>query len=238
MVNRILLASTALALGACASSERMPPRLYTRSGPAVSHVIRRVVALPSTCGTFDLTPTPATAEEQARLGSSTVLRHLGTCATHATAGVDQALRAALEFGGFSVIDSEKVNALTATRQEIIQRSSHREQRQDLPTTTSESANRSVEVIGARFGDATPREQEAIIAELGATGLVQARIAIGAGVGLGTRRTAIVQVRLLEMPARQLAWARRCEIEVGGLMERDEVAMERGIRCAIEGVVAK
>lgn len=236
MVNRIVLASVLLA--ACASSEHLPPRLSARSGPAGSHVIRRVVALPATCGTFDLTPRPATAEEQARLGFSTVLQHLGTCAAHATAGVDQALRASLEFGGFSVIDSEKVNALTATRQEIIQRSSHREQQQGLPAATSQSEGRSVEVIGARFSDATPREQEAIIAELGATGLVQARIAIGAGVGAGARRTAIVQVRLLEMPSRQLAWARRCEIEVGGLMERDEVAMERGIRCAIEGVVAQ
>lgn len=238
MVSRTCFASLVLALSACASSELLPPRLYERAGPASAHSIRRVVALPATCGTFDLTPTPATAEEEARLGARTVLRHLGTCAAHATAGVDQALRASLEFGGFSVIDSEKVNALTATRQEIIQRTSHRQQQQQLPADTSQSESRSVEVIGARFADATPREQEAIIAELGATGLVQARIAIGAGVGIGTRRTAIVQVRLLEMPSRQLAWARRCEVEVGGLMERDEVAMERGIRCAIEGVVAR
>lgn len=238
MVNPGPFTIAALLLTACASSELMQPRLSARSGPAADHPIRRVVATPATCGTFELTPTPATAAEREAYGRDTVLRHLGTCPAHATAGVDQALRATLEFGGFSVIDSERVNALTATRQEIIERISHRAEQQGLPISESEGESRSTEVIGARFADATPREQEAIVAELGATGLVQVRIAIGAGVGAGARRNAVVQVRLLEMPSRQLAWARRCEVEVGGLIERDEVAMERGIRCAVQGMVAR
>lgn len=238
MVTRLPLLSAALLIAACASSELLPPRLSSRHGPAADRPIRRVIATPATCGTFDLTPMPATAAERELHGSSTVLRHLGTCAAHATAGVDQALRATLEFGGFSVIDSEKVNALTSTRQEILRRTSQQSLQQGAPTSEGESESRSTEVIGARFADATPREQDAIVAELGATGLVQVRIAIGAGVGAGTRRTAVVQVRLLEMPSRQLAWARRCELEVGGLMERDEVAMERGIRCAVQGMVAR
>lgn len=238
MVTTSKLALAALAISGCSSSELMPGRLTARTGPAEVRSIRKVVATPATCGTFDLTLVDATAAEKAFYGTDKMLRHVGTCPAYATVGVDQALRAALEFGGFAVVDSEKVNAITGTRQEILRRHAHSEQRNDQLVTESAGERRSTEVVGARFSDATPLEQEAIVAELGASGIVQTRIAIGAGVGAGSRRTATIQVRLLEMPSRQLAWVRRCELEIGGMMGSDEVAMERGIRCAVDGVVAR
>jgi hypothetical protein len=47
-----------------------------------------------------------------------------------------------------------------------------------------------------------------------------------------RRSVIVQVRLRTVEDGQLVWARRCEIEAGG-MTTDTIAIEQGTKCAIE-----
>jgi hypothetical protein len=61
--------------------------------------------------------------------------------------------------------------------------------------------------GARFTDATPFEQRDILRERRADGVLSTRISIGADLGIGQRRTAIVQLRLLAFDG-TLAWARR------------------------------
>jgi hypothetical protein len=137
------------------------------------------------------------------------------------AAIDNAIRSRLEFHGFNVIDADKVNAVTATRREV------EERRGFLRTATAETT-------GARFLDATPFEQREILRELGADGVLTTRISIGAGLGAGQRRTIVVQLQLLAAADGALAWARRCELEVGGLLATDELAMVSGARCAVEG----
>lgn len=200
-------------LGACASVELAPPLVRARTGPAMARPIRRVVAIPATCGALSVERIDAAGKARA------------TCPDTALRAVDMAIRSQLEFGGFEIIDSEQVNAVTATRHEVQERWGHG------PTTTT------TEQHGARFEDATPFEQTAILQELGAEGVLNTRLWIGAGVGFGQRRTIAVQIRLLATSDGALAWARRCELEVGGITT-DEVAMERGTRCAIADARAR
>jgi hypothetical protein len=197
-----------------------------------------VVALPATCGSLTTVRIETSDPDHPRW------EQRSACSGVAMKAVDNAIRSGLEFGGFAIIDSENVNAVTGTRQEIERRS--REYRTTMTGTETApeiasaavSGEKTSEVRGARFEDATPLEQNAILGQLGAQGLLNARISIGASIGAGQRRTIVLQLQLLEMPTRALVWARRCELEVGGLMATDELAMERAASCAAEGIRAR
>jgi len=215
---KIALAAV-LCLTGCSSVELAPPVIRARMGPAAERSVRRVVALPATCGALTQirieTADPAHPIWETR----------AACPAITMAAIDTAIRSSLEFGGFEIIDSERVNAVTATRHEVEQRTSH-------------YATKTTEQVGARFEDATPFEQTEILRELRADGVLNTRIWVGAGVGAGQRRVIAVQIRLLSTTDGALVWARRCELEVGGLIVTDEVAMERGARCAVEGTRAR
>ncbi len=222
---------SALALGACSSVELAAPIIRTRRGPAAEAEVRRVVALPATCGALSL--------HVVESHGNNLLAQRTACPSSALKAVDQVIRTNLELGGYSIIDAERVNAITASRHEVRERTLARtaSTRPDLPTTETrrEVTAIDVETIGARFEDATPLEQQALLGELGAKGLLSTRVTVGAEVGIGMRRTVMVQLQLLEMPERVLVWARRCELEIGGLFATDEIAMERAARCVSEGM---
>lgn len=207
--------AVALTVAGCSSVELAPPQLVTRAGPAAKRTIRRVVALPATCGTLGL--------ERIETGDPDhpIWQPRESCPRDALTVVDGVVRSRLELAGFEIIDSERVNAVTASR--------HEETTDDERTVT--------ERVGARFADATPFEQGEILRALGADGVLGIRIALGAGVGMSARRTVAVQIRLLAVDG-AMAWARRCELEVAGLMATDEAAMEQGARCAVQGVAAR
>jgi len=164
----------ALLLGvACSSVELLPDRVRVRTGPAAGTKTRKVVALPATCGALStLAGSPS---------ESTGNPLTSECAPPDVEGVDGSVRAALEFQGFQVIDSEQLNATSRERIEKIE--------------TSRSVSQ------------------------------------------GVRSPVEVQVRLLHVPSGKLVWARRCTLEVGGLIT-DAVAMERAARCATRGATAR
>lgn len=205
---------------ACSSSELAAPLIRARMGPAAQRPLHRVVARPASCGTLSSIAIPNAGDPQHSHWETRAM-----CSADAMTATDVAIRSILEFGGFEIIDSERVNAVTATRHEV-------EERKAFYTT------KTTEQEGARFEDATPFEQADILRELGAEGVLTTRIWIGADVGFGQRRTVAVQVRLVAISDGALVWARRCEFEVGGLVATDDVAMERGARCAIEGTRAR
>lgn len=214
MVTRSVVIFGLLATASCTSVELAPPRLTARNGAASRRTIRRVVALPTTCGGLI---NPALPSNQPNVDPAYIP---GRCPEQALKGADQAIRSSLDFQGYSVIDSEKVNAVTASRHEIEVRSSF-------------STSKTIEQHGALFEDATPNEQNDILRELGADGILNTRVFVGSSMGLGMRRTVVVQIRLRAVEDGALAWARRCELEVGGLIT-DAVAIEQGAKCAIEG----
>jgi hypothetical protein len=210
------------ALGACSSVELAAPVVRGRVGPAAARQVRSIVALPASCGTLSMVRVPLE-------GSAATWVQQVACSDTALRAVDQTVRSNLELGGFSVIDSERVNAVTGSRREV------QERRQYWGGVQSSTE---IEQRGARFEDATPLEQRALLAELGAQGLLTTRVAVGASVGAGQRRVVTVQLQLLDVPERQLVWSRRCELEVGGIFATDEVAMTSAASCAAEGIRAR
>jgi hypothetical protein len=207
----VAVGAAAIAAG-CASVELAPPRVHSRSGPATAAAGMRVLAVPATCGSLQLqrdlratTNDPGTVEE---------------CSRTTVNGIDQAVRAALDFAGYQVIDPERLNVETALRHERY-------------SETNGSGVLTTETVGARFGDVTPLEQTRIIKQLGATGVLDTRVWVGAAVGASERRIVMVQVRLSTAAEGRLVWARRCELEVGAVL--DPQAMDRAARCAVEGI---
>lgn len=221
---------------ACSSVELAAPVIRARTGPAAERPVRRIVAVPATCGALSLERVGTDATGNPILAQRTV------CPQNALAAVDQIIRSTLELGGFSIIDGEKVNAITAARHEVrerfLQRTASVVEGRLVETSQRESDTTTTETIGARFEDATPHEQREMLAELGAQGVLTTRITIGAEIGVGMRRLVTVQLQLLDVPERVMVWARRCELEIGGLFATDERAMERTARCAVEGIVAR
>jgi hypothetical protein len=216
----VRLAIAMLAVAGCASVELAPMRDEVRSGPAKSRALHRVVALPATCGsmqeTFNMQRTSSGNARQAYMQDSVI----ATCQAQALTAVDQVIRSNLEFAGYDVIDVDKLNAVTATRHEVIARHG------ELTTDT-------IETRGSLFEDATPREQRAILNELGADGVLVTRVWFGAGAGAGNRHDVTVQTRLAATTDRELAWAHRCKLEIA--VVGDAVALDQVARCAIAGV---
>lgn len=209
-------------LGACSSAGLLPPVVSVKTGPASSRPIKRIVAVPATCGTLGMAGLPPVD------GHITYVPN--TCDREAVAGADQIIRLGLAFRGLDVIDSEDVNVVTAKRIET-QATEH-----SASSTGPESFSDRTEVerVGARFEDAPPLEQAAILAELRADAVLSARIWIGSSIGMSRRHVVIAQVQLLTTSDRALVWSRRCELEVAGLLETEAADIERATRCVMEG----
>jgi hypothetical protein len=211
-------------LAGCSSVELMPPMIRMRTGPANARPLKRVVAVPATCGSLGM--------ESVQFGKPELGMKPRECDRIAVEGADQVIRVGLSFRGLDVIDSENVNARTAERHET------RTTQADIDPQTGVARRRETsiesETVGARFEDATPIEQAQILADLRADAVLSARIWISSSPGISMRRTVIAQVQLLATSDRALVWSRRCEVEVGGLMTTDAVAVEQAARCAIAG----
>ncbi len=241
MVSRGLMAALAVlaATSACTSVELAAPIVRSRRGPAAEAPVRRVVAVPATCGALSMTVMETYAN-----GKRAFAQREG-CPPSTLLAIDQLIRSNLELGGYSVIDLERVNALTATRHEVQERTLLRSAARTSDGTMGatgapvrDATTTETETRGARFEDATPLEQRELLAELGAQGLLTTRVTVGAEVGAGLRRIVMVQLQLLDMPERRLVWAQRCELEIGGIFATDDLAMVRAARCASEGLRAR
>ena len=227
MVRVAVALAIALAIPACASEELALPELHVHLGPARARVLHRVVALPASCGSTVLEAPagapPPTATPAPVTGSAAMAADVAAalCSPDALLGVDQAVRSALDFAGYEVVDAEQLNAVTASRHEIVERHALQERR-------------TIETRGALFEDATPREQAQILAELGADALLSTRVWFGTGVGAANRHHVTVQVALTASSDDALVWARRCSLEIAVL--GDAAAVERAARCAARGAV--
>jgi hypothetical protein len=208
----VVIRIVAIAVLASGCVELAAPQIHTRSGSVPLASIHRIVALPATCGSLAGQLVP-----DANGGG--VHPEQRECPPAALDGIDQAIRARFDFAGFQVIDSATVNAATASRREVIDRSGG-----DSEATT--------ERVVATFDDATPVEQAAILHQLGADALLSARVWVGADIANGSRRSVSVQIRLVTADRRALVWERRCVLETG--LELEPATIDRGARCAMEG----
>lgn len=206
-MSRALLA---LLVVGCTSAELAPPVYSAQRGPAADRHVKRIVALPATCG--------ALSQTAVKTADGNMMAVPAKCPDQALASVNQMIRSQLDFLGMQVIDSDKVNAVTASRHEVEIRSKYQ-------TTNT------AEVHGSLFDDATPKEQADILRELGADGVLSTRVFIGAGIGFAARRTVVVQVRLRTADNGTLIWAHRCAVEIGGI-DFDIDGIQDAARCAM------
>lgn len=219
MVKCAWLAWLVALLPACVTAELDPPIVHTVGGPASGQHVQKILALHPTCGKF--------------IGVH--LDHSGTmvsdneCPPALLDGIAQRVRSTFDFIGYQVIDVERLNAITASHHEVIERSEVIERRRHNRSEWSMA-----ERVGATFEDAAPREQLALLHELGADALLTTRVWVGAGIGLSSRRNVVVQLRLTTAADHRMIWARRCELQVGGL-ETDDRAIERAAVCAAQEV---
>ena len=222
-----------LALVACVSADLTPMQLHANRGPAGEREIHRIVALPATCGSLQ-EPYPGDARfdrppngDKTHTNANYAYDHpTAMCSEDSLVGVDQIVRSSLDFHGYDVIDADKLNAITATRTEVVERNATIQRQRNAP------GRRMIEIRGSMFEDATPREQAEILRDLKADAMLVTRVWYGPGNGTGNRHTLVVQVRLAMIPDRALVWARRCDAEIGVL--GDAVGVERATRCAVEG----
>jgi hypothetical protein len=199
-----------LLLVGCTSAELAPPVYSAHRGPAADRVVRKIVALPATCG--------ALSQTGAKAADGSIIAVPAKCPNKALASVNQMIRSQLDFLGMQVLDSDKVNAVTASRHEV-------EVRKKFDTTIT------AEWQGSLFDDATPKEQADILRELGADAVLSTRVFIGAGIGFAARRTVVVQVRLRTADNGTLIWAHRCAVEIGGI-DFDIDGIQDAARCAM------
>lgn len=218
MVKR---ATLLIALAACASSDLDPLIARTIVGPAAGRPLHTIVALSPTCGTFGVSVTPG--------GSGGTEVRDAECKPELLGGIAEHVRSRFDFLGYKVIDAERVNAVTATRHEVIDRREAETRFRKAYENSSESSR--TEVVGATFDDATPVEQAQILHELGADALLTTRIWVGAAIGTSSHRNVVVQLRLTSAADRRMIWARRCELQVGGLLVTDTIAIENAAHCA-------
>ncbi len=205
MIRLALLAFSLGCLGACSSAALRKPIQQLRQGPASNVVIRRVVAVPSTCGSFLTVRDP------------NGVTSLPRCKTLQLETVDALLRVEFDFRGFDVVNAAKVNATTFSRLQIINQYS--KSSKESVTTRS----------GSTFADVTPAMQDRVIEDLDADGLLLSRIWLGAGIGISLRHEVMVQIALIDTKSDELVWARRCSIET---IHLDEKAILDATRCAM------
>lgn len=193
-----------LALAACAG--QLPPQVVSRQGAAIDHPIRRIVAVTPTCSQIT-SPT---------LGPNAQPMPATECAAADTA--DVRVRSELAFRGFEVIDAELVNVVTARHHEVIV-----EQNDRVVSSTRE-------VIGARFTDATPLEQAAILGDLNADALLMTRILLTEGEEHLDHVD--LQLEMRTAAGQRLVWGRRCSLDVPLTSSLDRT-IETAVRCALE-----
>ena len=74
-------------------------------------------------------------------------------------------------------------------------------------------------------------QRELLTEVRADGVVTTRIKLGAESGPSARRSVEAQVTITT-PDRQLVWAKRCSVEIGGLLASDLTAVGDALKCAL------
>ena len=126
--------------------------------------------------------------------------------------VAEATRMALEFDGYSIVDSELLRA------EMLRR--------------HQTGSRDEVVGGTLFAEASPAEQHQILRDVGADGVVTTTLTISQARGAEAARTVAVEMAVLLLDG-ELVWWSQCRAESGYAASNEE-AIDTATRCAIEG----
>lgn len=183
-------------LAGCALSQPTPVA-RVRTGPAFGAAPRTILALPAECRP-----------------------EVSVCKPGHELAVSVATRMSLEFAGYRIFDSERLNVRAGERTERFFGDTARE-------------DRAVELTAAAWDQASPAQRAALLADLGIDGLLVSSISIGPRKNSEGQRTIAVTVTLRQASDGSLVWRTRCGVESGRFNDTDQ-AIETATRCALEG----
>ena len=182
-------------LAACAFTPPTP-QAYVQRGPASGQIVNPLAALPVECGA-------------ATMG----------CLPGYKVAVASATRIAIELGGYTLVDSELINA------ELRRRTSQTHASAEGETTTTV-------LTGRTWLDLPPRDQLELLAAMGIQGLLHATISMSVPRGMAGLRLVTVEVALSRLADGQLAWQARCGVLTGDFHSEPQ-AIDLATRCALE-----
>ena len=143
-------------------------------------------------------------------------------------GVSSATRIALEFGGYTIVDSELINAELRRRSTVTTETSQRGAIVPTPTTTDVKT----EVTGRLWSDLPILEQRELLSAMGVRGVLRAQVALGTPHGMAGQRTVTVGISLARLDDDLLVWQSQCDVETGDYHSEAQ-AVDLATRCALE-----
>lgn len=170
------------------------PEARVRRGPAVARPVTKVLALPSVCR-YDL------------------------CTGGQRFAVAMKSRMALEFAGYRIIDSERINLFLGNRTE-----------RDRRALASEVGQ--VTVRGATWADATPAQKHVLLRKMGIDAILKTAIDFGPTGGAAGDRLVTVRLELVTPDGQRLRWSSRCAVSAAGPSGFDK-AIELATECSIQ-----
>jgi hypothetical protein len=190
------------------------PIARVQLGPAHREAITVLAALPVQCTADPSLFTPAHA-----------------------AVVASATRMALEFSGYSVVDSELINA------ELRRRSTRTipsgggfahaaPARGGFGPPASGTYTETEITGGATWAEVSPARQDALLAVIGVQGLLRTIVTLGRARGLASQRTVTVSVEVSRLADARLAWHTDCSVETGDYHSTEQ-ALDLATRCALD-----
>jgi hypothetical protein len=161
---------------------------------------------------------------------------LSICGRPYAAAIASAARMNLELAGYSVVDTELLNAEAWRRTETTTESTRarvpavpQHDRHGAPPPTGDSR---VELSAGRaWADAPPDERQRMLASMGVDGVLATEVTLGPARGLAQQRTLTMRVAVSRLDG-ALVWRSECDVETGDYRS-DEQALDLATRCAVE-----
>ena len=226
MKNAALACGLAIFLVAC-GGRPVPLKPQVRVGPANGANPNRVLALPATCGSVEFTCPPS---------------YIST--------VNSIVRSSMDFAGYALVESEQLRRDTRDREEtheteVVTHSSQSTAEVERTLDFDDKSSRSessrterrrsvVQLDGSNFEDLSVVERQEVLAQVGADGVLVARIVVGAQQSEWIPNQHIeVMVKLSVDSGRTMVWAARCMASSNDF-STVESALENATRCAVYG----
>lgn len=184
-----------LVLAGCAFTPPTPVA-YVRRGPAYGELLTPLVALPVACTRTTMGCTPGYL-----------------------LGVASATRIAMEFGGYTIVESELINA------ELLRRSTR-------TTETTGGETTEVDRTGRTWADLPPQAQRDLLAAMGVKGVFRAEIGMDTPRGMANQRTVTVGISISRVIDDQLVLQSECGVPTGDYHSEAQ-AVDLATRCALE-----
>jgi hypothetical protein len=161
---------------------------------------------------------------------------LRVCARPYAAAIASATRMNLELTGYTVVDTELLNAearrRTTTRTEPIAARVPAVPQHGVRDEPIDRSREEVELSGGlSWADAPPEERRRMLIAMGVDGVLATEVGMGPPRGMARQRTLTMRVTITRLDG-DLIWRSECDVETGDYRS-DEQAVDQAARCAVE-----